>query len=256
MNQDVQSQWKQNLMHSDEYAAMYHSENDMWWYKGLRNVLEYTLKNEKNKIIVDAGCGTGKNMELLKQLGHQVYGFDIAQEAVDFCHSRGLSTVQLGDITTVSYPNHFADIILSMDVLVLLQETEVDVFMQRCTEILKPGGKLLIHVAALPWLFSQHDIVCNVKRRYTRKTLKRMLSYYPIFEIEKISYRIFLLFPLVAGVKLVKKVVGRKKPKSDQGVPTKPLNFILTQIQYFENFLLRYVNLPWGSSLYVVARKK
>ncbi|MCS7029270.1 MAG: class I SAM-dependent methyltransferase [Bacteroidia bacterium] len=256
MNSNVQKKWAQSLMQSSEYAAMYHCENDMWWYKGLRNVLQHTLKDLHNAVIVDAGCGTGKNMEFLKELGHQVYGFDISQEAIHFCQSRGLDTAELGDITTVSYPDNFADVLLSMDVLVLLHEEEIDIFMKNAARILKPGGKLLIHVAALPWLFSQHDIVCNVKRRYTKKTLKKMLLQYPNFEIRRITYRMFLLFPLIAGVKLIKKVVGKNNPKSDQGVPPKPFNFILTQIQYIENFLLRYVSFPWGTSLYAVLHRK
>lgn len=255
MKENPPSKWKMNLMQSDEYTAMYHSENDMWWYKGLRGVLKYTLKNYKNALIIDAGCGTGKNMEFLTELGHEVHGFDVSEDAVRFCQQRGLKNVVLGDITTVNYPNDYADVILSMDVLGILHENDIDIFLHKTHDILKKGGKLLIHVAALPALYSQHDAVCNVKRRYTKKTMKTLLENYPFFEIKKISYRMFFLFPLIASVKWWKK---RKKgtPKSDQGVPPRFINFILTQIQYLENFCLRYINFPIGSSLYVVLEKK
>jgi SAM-dependent methyltransferase len=255
MKENPPSKWKASLMQSGEYEAMYHSENDMWWYKGLRDTLRYTLKDYKNAVIIDSGCGTGKNMEFFAGLGHEVHGFDISEEAVHFCHSRGLKNVVVGDITTVNYPNEYADVILSMDVLVLLYEEDIDVFMNRAYEILKKGGKLLIHVAALPALYSQHDIVCNVKRRYTKKTIKALLNQYPFFEIKKISYRMFFLFPLIAAVKGWKKI-QKRTPKSDQGTPPRFINFILTQIQYLENFCLRYINFPIGSSLYLVLEKK
>ncbi len=255
MKENLPSKWKANLMQSGEYEAMYHSENEMWWYKGLRSVLKYALKDIKNAVIIDAGCGTGKNMEFLTNLGHEVYGFDVSEDAVHFCHQRGLQNIVLGDITTVPYPNDYADVMLSMDVLVLLDEPDIDIFMKKTYSVLKKGGKLLIHVAALPALYSQHDIVCSVKRRYTKKSMKTLLEHYPFFEIKKMSYRMFFLFPLIAMVKLWKK---KKKttPTSDQGVPPRFINFVLTQIQYLENFFLRYINFPIGSSLYVVLEKK
>jgi len=256
MNESPPSKWKASLMQSNEYEAMYRSENDMWWYKGLRNVLKNTLKKQKNLVIIDAGCGTGKNMEFLAQAGHKVYGFDISEQAIDFCRLRGLQNVILGDITTANYPESFADVILSIDVLGILYEKDIDAFMHKAHEALKKGGKLLIHVAALQMLFSQHDIVCNIKRRYTKKTMKQMLKQYPFFEIKKLSYRMFFLFPIIAAVKLWKKRKKGKNPKSDQGVPPRFINFLLTQIQYLENFFLRYINLPIGSSLYAVLEKK
>lgn len=256
MNESTTAKWKENLMQSSEYSAMYHCENDMWWYKGLRDVLKYTLKDKKNAIIIDAGCGTGKNMEFLKQLGHQVYGFDVSEKAVEFSKQRGLDTVVLGDINTVAYPANYADVLLSIDVLTILSQQDIDTFMNKAHEILKKNGLLLIHVAALPVLFSQHDIVCNLKRRYTKKSMKTMLKQYLFFEIQKISYRMFFLFPLIASIKLIKKMIKTKNHKSDQGTPPRFINFLLTQIQYLENFCLRYVNLPIGSSLYVILRKK
>lgn len=255
MRGNLPSKWKASLMQSSEYEDMYHSENDMWWYKGLRSVLKYTLKDIKNAVIIDAGCGTGKNMEFLHHLGHEVHGFDISEEAVLLCNQRGLKNVLLGDISTATYPPDYADIMLSMDVLGMLYDEDIDIFMKKAHEILKKGGKLLIHVAALPVLYSQHDIVCNVKRRYTKKSMKSLLESYPFFEIKKMSYRMFFLFPLIATIKLWKKK-KKNTPVSDQGVPPRFINFVLTQIQYLENFFLRYINFPIGSSLYVVLEKK
>lgn len=255
MEKNISLDWKNNLMQSDEYAAMYHSENDMWWYKGLRQVLKYTLKNYKNAVIIDAGCGTGKNMEAFIQLGHDVHGFDISEEAIQFCHKRGLKNVILGDITTTNYPDEYADAILSLDVLGILEKNQIDVFMNKACNILKKGGKLLIHVAALPMLYSQHDVVCSIKQRYTKKSMKSLLKGYPSFQIKKMSYRVFFLFPLVAVVKFWKKI-QKGTVKTDQGVPPRFINFLLTQIQYLENFCLRFMNFPIGSSLYVVLEKK
>jgi SAM-dependent methyltransferase len=53
---------------------------------------------------LDAGCGTGGNLELLQKLGFKkLSGFDIEKEAVEYCHQKGLKTVQIADINRIPY---------------------------------------------------------------------------------------------------------------------------------------------------------
>ena len=123
--------------------------------------------------------------------------------------------------------------------------------------LLKPGGFVLINCAALEWLRSQHDDVCNVRRRFTLPELVELFAHRDC-EIRCATYRVFFLFPLVATVKLgkrlLKAVTGRST--TDQGVPVGPVNWLFTRIQLAENRLIRgKVTLPIGSSVFVVARK-
>ena len=79
-------------MPSKEYFAMYMSENTMWWYVGLRDLLlRYVKKLAKPKsTILDVGCGTGKNMEVLIKKGHNVKGIDYSDDALKYTRMRGI----------------------------------------------------------------------------------------------------------------------------------------------------------------------
>ncbi len=59
-------------MEKSEYCRMYTLESEFWWYKVLHDLVESTIrKNKKTGAIsmFDAGCGTGKMMEILQKYG-------------------------------------------------------------------------------------------------------------------------------------------------------------------------------------------
>jgi SAM-dependent methyltransferase len=47
---------------------------------------------------------------------------------------------------------------------------------QRLAEMLRPGGKLLVFVPALPWLYGSLDAQVHHYRRYSRSSLSRVMS--------------------------------------------------------------------------------
>lgn len=73
------------------------------------------LKN--NAVVLDLGCGDGRNAHYLAQKGYEVYGVDIAEEAVEFCRRRfalhNLSGIfERGTFDHIPFPdNHFAGVI-------------------------------------------------------------------------------------------------------------------------------------------------
>jgi len=109
-----------SLMYRSEYTKMYHSENKLWWYTGLRDLLRYYIGKYApiSPRILDAGCGTGKNMEYLISLGYlDIEGFDYSADAIDFCRQRSLDKVEQYSITDIPYPDQSFDVVYSMDVL-------------------------------------------------------------------------------------------------------------------------------------------
>src|SRR5678816_3191691 len=76
------------------YPIMYEVEDAHWWYAGRRRIVEslvsaicQTLKTQRPAIL-DVGCGTGANLELLERFG-EVEGVDISDDALSFCRQRG-----------------------------------------------------------------------------------------------------------------------------------------------------------------------
>lgn len=244
-------------MDPQEYEDMFHSEELMWWYIGLRDVLNYYISQHGKKLkILDAGCGTGKNMQFLKDKGYNVFGIDISKEAFAFCKKRGLKNVQVAPVDKIPFGNSLFEVVISTDVLGAFRtEKEAKKVLAEFYRVLRPGGQLVLHCSALPWLHSPHDITTQIVKRYTKTKLLNLLGEKWI--IEKASYRIFFLFLPVIVIKLVKEYFpGLNLSKTDQYHPPGIINTVLTSIQLFENLLLRFIDFPWGSSILIVGSKK
>ena len=76
-----------------EYRVMFEIEEEYWWYRGLRvllhGLIEQYVAADGSAKILDAGCGTGKNLQILARHG-DAWGVDIAAEAIQFCRMRGM----------------------------------------------------------------------------------------------------------------------------------------------------------------------
>src|SRR4028118_1747667 len=90
-------------MQQHTYAIMNRVEDSHWWFVGRRLILESFLKDiiqnlkskTQNPKILDVGCGTGANLEMLAQFG-EALGVDVSADALAFCRARGLDQVKLG----------------------------------------------------------------------------------------------------------------------------------------------------------------
>jgi len=246
-------------MQKNEYTAMFLSEESMWWYKGLQDVLlsQFASMKHKKLRILDAGCGTGKNMEMLQKRGHHVDGIDVSDDALAFCHKRGIFPIQKASIVHIPFGENIFDMVICLDVFGSLQEKERKHAIAQFQRVLKPGGVLLVQTAAYMWLFSQHDVVTGIKKRYTSKELQRYFLKHE-WKIIKSSYRMMFLFPLLALIKLKKRFfyTTSGKAQTDQYVPHSLVNNVLTRIQYIENAIFSKMNLPFGTSVFLIVQKK
>ncbi len=246
-------------MFESEYSDMFKSEETMWWYQGLRDIILINLSKyvSKKAQILDAGCGTGKTIQVLEKKGYDVKGIDYSLKAVNFCKSRRLKNVKHASILDIPYSRNSFDVVLCIDVLTVFSEADINRAIKESYRVLKPGGYFFLQCAALEFLRSQHDVVANIKKRYTKKELE---NYFKIDEwtMVKSSYRVFFLFPLLALFKIVKRLKNKKTSESntDQVILFKPINELLTNIQLMENKLFQQRGLPIGSSLFMICQKK
>jgi SAM-dependent methyltransferase len=252
-------------MNHVEYRRMYAAEDRHWWYVGLHNLILETIRKEsltlgRSLVIFDAGCGTGRLCQLLKLQGHQVEGCDAAEEALRLCRLRGIDTMVQADLNGIEIEAGRYDVITSIDVLYHADVFDDSAVMRRLWSGLRPGGMLILNLVAHEFLRSTHDIAVHTRERYTRGMLCQRLMEAG-FAIAFASYRVSILFPFIALYRLMSRLTRRRgvdpaEVASDVSSPLPMINALLIIIIELENRFLRVTALPFGSSLFVVARKQ
>lgn len=235
------------------YEAMASLEGRHWWFVGRRAILSDVMARLAGKTplkILEVGCGTGGNLEMLSNFG-PVTGVEPDEAARAVSSSRSSAVVidgRLPDGLGLS-PKTF-DVLAAFDVLEHLDDDTGG--LKAAAACLKPGGRAILTVPAFPSLWSYHDELHHHKRRYTRSQFEALVRSAG-FEIDHLSYFNMSLFLPAVLVRMIK----RRLPGSSGDVDVVPpgfLNTVLTSIFAFERFVLRFTSLPFGLSLIAVAR--
>jgi SAM-dependent methyltransferase len=245
-----------------EFEVMYKAEGRHWWYRGLREMLfrRAGLRDPASRewTILDAGCGTGGNLQALRRSGHiYAQGFDYAEAAVQFCRQRGLHNVRQASITDIPFPGDEFDLVYSCDVLCDTGTSSQEQALAELYRVTRPGGRLFLNLPAYAFLRSEHDAATDVDRRYTMRQVRAMVETAG-FTVERLSHWNATLFPVVAAVRLARKrgkSRDRTEARSDIQVPAPPINRLLTAIVRTESRLTDWISLPYGSSVLCLARK-
>lgn len=247
-------------MQENEYKTLYELEDYYWWYVGRRKIISSLLSlalKKQPQLIIDYGCGTGSNLELLKNFAPRTIGLDIAPQSIEYCRKRGLTDVHLikNEADLKAHAPQGADLITLLDVL---EHVEDDVGMLKTLGAnLSPDGVLLITVPAYQFLWSNHDIALHHKRRYTLGNLKRKLNNAGFVPV-KATYAISFMFPVIAFYRLANTVVRStdiSDPKSSHVILPPKLNRFIINLLFLEAWLCKYLRLPFGTSVIVAARK-
>ena len=142
------------------------------------------------------------------------------------------------------------DLVAALDVLEHLDDDRAS--LATLSDRLKPGGKVLITVPAFPFLWSHHDEQHHHRRRYRKRQLVRLIRENGL-EPEFAGYFNSLLFPLIAGVRIAKRLFGLKADEDQMPPPL--VNRCLTAVLSMERHLLGRLPMPFGVSILIIARK-
>jgi SAM-dependent methyltransferase len=258
----------------DEYRKMYELERTYWWFAAKRRVSRTLLdaaaflpsKDRQvaspRPLILDAGCGTGGNLEWLAARG-LACGVDRSETALRFCRRRAAApttpstgiTLICGELGRLPFADDTFDLVTAFDVLYHKWVTDDAAAMRELARTCRPGGYILITDSALPFLRGPHDEAYGGLRRYTRKTLRRVIEQAGC-RVCRLSYFHFLLFPVIAAVRLKDRLLNSPGQAESDLQPIHPaINALLKSVGAVESALLRFVPLPIGSSIVCLARK-
>jgi len=237
---------------------MFNFEENYWWYVGLHELILFYINKYSNgnlnKKIFDAGCGTGKMLEMLSDYKH-TEGIDFSEEAVFFSKKRDLKNIKVGDLNNWKSEKNSYDFIISADVICSIGiENDIEII-ENFMASLKKGGILILNLPAFETLRRNHDKAVFVEKRYLRKEFVVELKKRG-YKINFASYRLPILFFVILIKKFFEKLSKNKKEESDLKNISKPLNSILLFFNRIENFLLKKgFHFPFGSSLFIVLEK-
>jgi SAM-dependent methyltransferase len=154
------------------YERQTHEVEDLhWWYRGRRRVIDRALRRMDlpgSVRILDAGCGSGRNMVDLAAFG-TVTGLELADASVARARERRVGEVVQGTLDAMPFEPDSFDLAVSLDVVEHLEDDRLALAELR--RVVRPGGSLMLTVPAYPRLWSQHDVVNHHFRRYTLRTL-------------------------------------------------------------------------------------
>jgi SAM-dependent methyltransferase len=237
------------------YQEMAELDDRHWWYRARRQIIADLIRREaqlpSKAEILEIGCGTGHNLEMLSGFGH-VEGLELDDEA------RALSEKRLGRKVMSSplpelagVPDSHYDLIGAFDVIEHIEDDRAA--LASIAAKLGPGGTFMMTVPAHQWMWSAHDAVNHHKRRYSKRALRRLIEGSPL-QLKRIGYFNSLLFPLALAERAASKMRG--KEDASVKLPPAPLNMALEKVFAAERYLVGRFPLPPGLSLFAVASAK
>jgi len=114
--------------------------------------------------ILDAGCGSGRNLVYLLRAGYEVYGVDMDPDAIESTRELAKQLApklppenfRVAAVESIPFPEAFADVVLSSAVLHFARDDEhFDAMLRGMWRALKPGGMLFCRLASSIGIESQ-----------------------------------------------------------------------------------------------------
>lgn len=107
------------------------------------------LPYSKGEVVLDAGCGNGRNTVVLVNYFYKVCGMDLSPKLIEFAKKRlgKKADLQVGNVTSLPYDDEFFDSVFSLAVFHHLdnKQDRVKAF-QEVYRVLKKGGFFLVSV--------------------------------------------------------------------------------------------------------------
>ncbi len=244
-------------MEKDFYLQYASVEDKHWWFVARRQIIQQVicgLSLPENAQILEAGCGTGGNLQMLSRYG-AVSAMELDEVACQLANQRQITRVKRGHLPDKIPFTSSYDLILILDVIEHLDDdlSALEALYYK----LKPGGYLLVTVPAYQFLWSEHDEINHHKRRYRLKDLKHLVKKAK-YQVSYGSYFNTFLFPLIAIVRSLAKLLPKQNKhelSSDLVVPSKSVNKFLKWLFASERYLINKFSLPFGVSILLLARK-
>ena len=247
-------------MNPAEFANIAQTENDLWWYRGMRQILfsalDPLLAGRPSGRALEVGCGTGYLSRLLqRERGWHLVPSDYSRKGLAYAHSMGVERLVQADIRSLPFPSNSFDTILAIDMLAHIPRGEEHQAARELARAMAPGGLLVVRASAFDFLFSRHSQFVLERQRFTRARLKALFAGAGL-RMLRCTYANSLLVP-VAALKFRVWEPLRRMPPGSGVAPVAPwLNrLLLLPLTLESKWIGAGGNLPIGQSLLWIGEK-
>jgi SAM-dependent methyltransferase len=244
---------------ADGNANYFQIEDNSFWFKHRNSVILDLIKNfPPRDYIFDIGGGNGFVAKSLKEHGYNSFLVEPGIQGVKNAQKRGISDILCSTFEDAQFHEGSISAIGIFDVL---EHIEYDLeFLKKIYWHMKPEGLLYITVPSYRSLWSQEDDSAGHYRRYTLKSINKVLIESG-FRIKYKSYFFsFLPIPILLFRTLPFKLINSRKLNrptnehfQEKGLLGSIIKFVLKKERLRLNNLK---NIPFGGSCVVVAQKQ
>ena len=240
-----------------EYERLYALEERHWRSRGIRRLVRRALAatlaeaGAARPRVLEAGCGCGA-LALALEDRMDVTGVDASPHALACCRRRGLPRLVRAGVEALPFADACFDAVVSIDVLYHRAVADDAAALAELGRVCRPGGQVVLVLAAYEWMRSAHDAVVHTARRYTRRGVLALAASAGLAP-ERVGYFNSAVLPLAALRRLWRG--SDAEPASDLGLPPEPLNALAASWLALEAELAARVSLPFGLSVFAVLRR-
>lgn len=236
------------------------SEERLWWFRGMREItvalLDRLMTRGRPVRVLEGGCGTGQFAEAVaRRYGVTVIAADLDPQAARICRDRPGVIALRSNLLALPLESARFDLVVTLDALVHLRPGEDEAAIRECARVLRPGGALLLRAAALRLFRSRHSEFVWERQRFTPRRLRELAASAGL-RVERLTFANFLLSPASLLRFRVWEPLFQRTPQSGLQPLPWPLEAVFYRALWLERaWLARGRNLPFGQTLFLVARK-
>jgi SAM-dependent methyltransferase len=242
------------------YESKYHElEERQWWFRSRRDFVSDLVRQialPREARILEIGCSGGPLIIALQRAGYtEVDGIDVSETGIELARRRGLSRVSVMGGAKLLFDNATFDLVIASDVLEHIADDHGALVEWK--RVMRPAGRLIVFVPAFQALWGRHDEVNQHFRRYSRGQLRAAIEHAGL-HVERASYWNATLGLPGAAVRLARRLLPPSRDGNGSGdllAPPRALDEVLFRLVQAENRAMRFIDLPFGMSVFAIARR-
>jgi SAM-dependent methyltransferase len=220
-----------------------------WWHRVRADLLEafFAPVLGSPDLVLDVGSADGPSVGWMRG-EHRTVSLDLFPDGLR--PGDGVC----GSVTALPFADASFDVVGAFDVVEHCVDDVAAV--RELARVLVPGGHLLLSVPAYSWAWSDHDVRAGHHRRYTRTRIARVVEEAEL-AVGRRTHAFAGVFPIFAAERVVRRLRGGGTRSEDGRLPdvSPRQDRLLSGLSHLDRRLLGRHDLPFGSSVFLVAHK-